>query len=416
MEKPVTLKSNKVSNHIPDDASLSILSKVPIKSLKRFECVCKQWSILFQNPFFINIYRHHIIHTNHSDSDYDDDDDVSLILQHIILVNRASPAFTFVSNFYFVSGETFENRVKFNSPLPLQVLGTAINIVGSISINGTLCLTNLLNDERNIVLWNPYTDEFNVIPPSPVESSFYRTFDSFIHGFGYDHLNHDYKVIRYVEFNSLTGDQFFSRGISWDDPLYKNVPLEPLWEIYSLKNNSWKKIDVDMSMVMRPETAKGIIRFYLDGMCHWWDEIDKDNDGSYFVSFDVRNEVCFTTPMPLDIDDAFDLRLVKRHLVMLNESIGLISYSQETNTLHISVLGEIGVKESWIKLFIIGSLPYIDYPVEAGRNGDIFLVKKDGELVCFNLDTQIIKELGVEGLESGIIIYKKKPSFDQRNK
>ncbi|XP_058728148.1 F-box/kelch-repeat protein At3g06240-like [Vicia villosa] len=407
MEKSVTPRSKRVSNHIPDDVSLSILSKLSLKSLQRFECACKQWSILFENPYFMNTYRNHIIHTNHSHYDYYDDDE-SLILQHAILIDPVvTPGPTHWSTLYFVSGETFENTFKLNFSLPFQVLGPDINIVGSTSINGTLCLSNLLDDERNVVLWNPITDEFNVIPPSHVESSPYRTFIAIVHGFGYDHLNDDYKVIRYVEFNSLSFCEIYCRDLSEDDPSL-DVYEEPVWEIYSLKNHSWKKLDVDMSMVLRPKTGKDLIRFYLDGMCHWWDKIEKDNDGSYFVSFDVSNEVCVTTHMPLEIGDTFDLRSVKRHLVMLNKSIGLISYSEETNTLHVSVLGEIGVKESWTKLFIIGSLPYVDYPVEAGRNGDIFFVKKDGELACFNLDTRTVKELGVEGIMSQMVIYKKK--------
>jgi hypothetical protein len=84
----------------------------------------------------------------------------------------------------------------------------------------------------------------------------------------------------------------------------------------------------------------------------------------------------------------------------------LISYSGEIGTLHVSILGEIGVKKSWTKLFIVGPLPHVHCPIEAGKNGDIFLKKKDGGLPCFNLVTQTIKELGVEGLMSRIVIYK----------
>jgi hypothetical protein len=120
----------------------------------------------------------------------------------------------------------------------------------------------------------------------------------------------------------------------------------------------------------------------------------------------VSNEVFFTTPMPSQVDDTFDLTLVKRQLVMLNGSIALISYSGKTATLHVSILGEIGVKESWTKLFIVGPLPHVDSPIGAGKNGDIFFIKNDGELACFNLVTQTIKELGVEGLMSEIVIYK----------
>ncbi|XP_045807594.1 uncharacterized protein LOC123901480 [Trifolium pratense] len=306
---------------------------------------------------------------------------------------------------YFISGERFENRVELNWSLPLEVLGSDIYIVGSTSINDILCLTNIWDAESKLVLWNPITDELNVIPPSLVESVPCTKVIPFIHGIGYDRLRDDYKVIRHVEFDGRSFDFLFDRVLSMEEDLA--ISKEPLWEIYSLKSNSWKKFDVDMSMLMNPSTKEDIAQFYMDGMCHWWDNVEKDSsDETYFVSFDVSNEVFFTTPMPSQVDDTFDLRLVKRQLVILNGSIALISYSGETTFLHISILGEIGVKESWTKLFIVGPLPHVDYPIGAGKNGDIFFVKKDEELACFNLDTRTIKELGVKGDMSQIVIYK----------
>lgn len=47
MAKSVSEK--KVRNHIPNDLAFSILSKLPLKSFKRFECVCKPWALLFEN-------------------------------------------------------------------------------------------------------------------------------------------------------------------------------------------------------------------------------------------------------------------------------------------------------------------------------------------------------------------------------
>ncbi|GAU21381.1 hypothetical protein TSUD_32100 [Trifolium subterraneum] len=294
----------------------------------------------------------------------------------------------------------FDIALSILSKLPPKSL-RHIYIVGSISINGFLCLTNILDAESKLVLWNPITYEFNVIPPSPVESVPCTKVIPFIHGIGYDHLKDDYKVIRRVEFDNRSFDFLFDRELSMEEDLA--ISKEPLWEIYSLRSNSWKKLDVDMSMVMFPEEVEYIARFYMDGMCHWWDNVEKDSsDKTYFVSFDVSNEVFFTTPMP-DVDDTFDLRLVKRRLVMLNGSIT----SWETGTLQISILGEIGVKESWTKLFIVGPLPYFNRPIGAGKNGDIFFVNKDVELACFNLDTGTIVELGIDTDLSQIILIAK---------
>ncbi|KAK2966120.1 hypothetical protein RJ640_018373, partial [Escallonia rubra] len=39
--------------HIPIDTLTDILSWLPVKSLKRFSCVCKSWCSMLENPTFI---------------------------------------------------------------------------------------------------------------------------------------------------------------------------------------------------------------------------------------------------------------------------------------------------------------------------------------------------------------------------
>jgi hypothetical protein len=46
--------------------------------------------------------------------------------------------------------------------------------------------------------------------------------------------------------------------VSW-----KDVPMEPLWKLYSLRSNSRKKIDVDKCVVMFPETREETEWLYI---------------------------------------------------------------------------------------------------------------------------------------------------------
>jgi hypothetical protein len=122
----------------------------------------------------------------------------------------------------------------------------------------------------------------------------------------------------------------------------------------------------------------------------------KTHNERYLLSFDWSNEVFITTPIPSDMnDDMNDYRLVWSRLLLLNGSIALILKHKETATFHISILGELGVKESWTKIFIVGPLPSLEQLVGMGKKGDMFFKKKDGELVWFDLNTHIIKDLGV---------------------
>jgi molecular chaperone HtpG len=151
---------------------------------------------------------------------------------------------------------------------------------------------------------------------------------------------------------------------------------------------------------------------YIDGVCHWLGKQYRKYRpvGSYLVSFYLSNEVSFTTPIPWELDDCFDVRAKWINLVVLNGSIALISYNEETTTFRVSILGQLGFKESWIKLFMVGPLPYIERPIGVGTKGDIFIIRKDKEVAWLNLSTQMIEVLGytTENLHSDcrIINYK----------
>jgi hypothetical protein len=114
--------------------------------------------------------------------------------------------------------------------------------------------------------------------------------------------------------------------------------------------------------------------------------------------------------IPSDYDRSY--RFVERQLVILNESIALISITDlERTTIHISILGEFGVKESWTKLFTIPCIPAsIHYFIGVGSLSNIVFVKKnDGKLACIDLNTKIIEEVDVK-IERYVFVGKYKKS------
>jgi molecular chaperone HtpG len=354
-----SLTTEKVSNHIPEDLAFSVLSKLPLKSLKRFGCVSKTWSLLFQIPNFLSKFRNNCISIPHSYYN-----DTSLLLHQVVYNNHDNiPVFSLHSLF----GERFENRFKLDFPNPFQQENPSFYILGSGSITGILCLY-----QRNkVVLWNPTTDEFKVIPPSSAESvATYWSAIAQLHGFGYDHVTDDYKIIRYVCYFERTDEIRLPSEVQWGE-----IDYEPLWEIYSLRCNSWRKIDVDIPTDWEVCSEQ---RLFMGGICHWCSRCKNNGEDQHFlVSFDLTNELSFTTLIPfLDIDANEKCNFVQRNLTMLNGSIASISWYLHTSTFHISVLGELGVKESWTKLFVVGPLPYIAYPIGDGKNGHIFFRKK----------------------------------------
>ncbi|KAK2377856.1 F-box/kelch-repeat protein [Trifolium repens] len=392
MDKLVVATTENVSNHIYDDVALVILSKLPIKSLFRFLCVNKSWSLMFQNPYFMDIFRRNFLYKNHS---YDND--TSLLLHHIAIEHWHLPC-EYEPKLYSLSSE--KSMLKLDWPNPFQE--QCDFDINGYSVNGIFCIEraawvdgirNKIEELGRFVLWNPATDECKVTSPSPFAFEF-PWLDPFIdfHGFGYDQVCDDYKVVRHIRFHPITDEDFVE---TWKDGYGFH---ESLWEIYSLNYNCWRKLDLDM-----PTQYFG--QAYTDGVCHWCCEGEID-DENILVSFDLKNETFVKTFIPSNMD-YIDSVFIFRNLIMLNGSIGLISNYAETSTFHVSILGEVGIKESWIKLFIVDLLPCVEHPIGIGNKGDIFFRKNDGELVWFNLYTQKIEELGVKG-ESNcqIMIYK----------
>jgi molecular chaperone HtpG len=387
-KKSVVGTNEKVSNYIYDDIVFSVLSKLPFKSLKRFECTCKSWSLLFENYIFMNMFRNNFLSMMHRCS-YHDQASLLLLEYH-------------QNCLYSLSRESFENIIKLDFSNPFeQEEGEDGTLCIFDSINGTLCLYQ--QTSCKLALWNQATNEYKHIPPSPVESyipdaaKHFCVLSSHPHGFGYDRRTCDYKVIRHVYFHTFHYEDYEDYEYVPSEDVFGDACLDPLWEIYSLKSNSWKKLDVDM-----PHRSLTIImgtQVYMDGVSHWLSGELLLGRGSSFepkcicvVSFDLSTEVFFTTPIPSDIDDMFDVEVRWKNLFVSNGSITLISYHENTSTFHISILGELGIKESWTRLFIVKAPTCIWNFVSVGTKGRIFLRREDGKLTWFDLSTQKFEE------------------------
>jgi len=236
--------SNKVSNyshnHVHDDIALSILSKLPIKSLTRFTCAKKSWSLLFQNPTFMNMFR-----TNFFLPKHDEVDDATRLL-----LKEESRCYTPEEYPCILSGERFENRVSLDWPPPFQwddnEFPLSLMILGSASVNGALCLYKGLKT----VLSNPATAEFKIIPLSlppefkiispslkPYELQPYEDiipFQSPPRGFGYDSVRDDFKVIRKVQYHSdFKGEWVYLPNKDdpfWETDLHELDMNDNFWE------------------------------------------------------------------------------------------------------------------------------------------------------------------------------------------
>lgn len=123
--------SEKLRNHIPYDLTFFILSKLPSKSLKKFGCVHKLWTLVFQNLYFMNMFHNNFISNNHSYCD---------VLSLLRRPTMSSILSGFNSSLFSLSGERFQNSIiKIDWPNPFQEDDPAFLIKGSTSVIGILC-------------------------------------------------------------------------------------------------------------------------------------------------------------------------------------------------------------------------------------------------------------------------------------
>ncbi|KAK1367958.1 hypothetical protein POM88_034050 [Heracleum sosnowskyi] len=102
---------------------------------------------------------------------------------------------------------------------PLKTLISGADFVGAA--NGLVCVSK--NQMNEFLVFNPSTRKSRKIPSAPAEFlRYFHMMETSLCGFGYDHVNDDYKVVKIAEcYLQLRGIMAIA---------------------YSLKTNSWKRI------------------------------------------------------------------------------------------------------------------------------------------------------------------------------
>ncbi|TXG75095.1 hypothetical protein ES332_1Z016400v1 [Gossypium tomentosum] len=329
---------------LPEALVMEILSMLPVKSLTRFNCVCKYWCSSFQTPHFISKNYHNNLENNNLN----------------LLLSRCD-------------GNTFQ---PYLSPLSNEKDQNYIDDSPSVygACHGLLCLFDSSKDKAAI--WNPSTREFKILPPSSIQrppyfSPFeetYLTLDDVSFNdaaFGFDSKTDDYKFIRFVTLTFVNSEEEYAHPHF----IYQV-------ELYSLRSNSWKEIPY-------PDynpNGKTLGNNYVDGICYW-----KTETGAYLdfrgliLSFDMRNEKFSVLPIP-EFVGSFPEYYVD--LLVFNGSLGAIVYPlQRIDTSFDLWVTSEGV---WTKQFNIKSIPGVVHPLGFGKN-----------VLVFDASTQELKELEI---------------------
>ncbi|XP_054797553.1 F-box/kelch-repeat protein At3g23880-like [Prosopis cineraria] len=257
--KPLIMEGDHNNAFLPDDIMINILKRLPVKSLIRFQCVCKHWRNLLKTPSFIADHLHHSGHQN-----------PSLLFQW-----HQSKS----SNYQLSLLDRNMQLLEVHNA-PLIDYFSDVHIFGSS--NGLLCLLLIDDDSsyRSILLWNPATREARHVPITM--SDFQGVCDI---GFGYSPIVDDYKIV--IIYSRRDGAPFKVNQV----------------EVYSLSTKSWKEIEFGVleGVSVSTETVTA------NGSMFWFGfNVDEDDDEDIYefddygsiVSFDIANEVFTLIPMP----------------------------------------------------------------------------------------------------------------------
>ncbi|XP_057796008.1 F-box/kelch-repeat protein At3g23880-like [Salvia miltiorrhiza] len=168
----------------PRDIMIAILTRLPVKSLFRFRCVCKPWSGLVFNPSFIKLH-------------------TTLSLES----PRPRAAQTHLLNCPVLS--VHPNRVAPSDAADLWL----------DHCNGMVCMTRPSYTQK-IVLWNPATNLWKILPDSTVRFGAAQMVSL---GFGCNADGDDFKVVRIA--------------------CMKGRKMKTVVEVYSSKSGSWRTIE-----------------------------------------------------------------------------------------------------------------------------------------------------------------------------
>ncbi|XP_059450108.1 F-box/kelch-repeat protein At3g06240-like [Corylus avellana] len=385
-----------MSEYLPNEAIIEILSRLPVKSLMRFRCVCKTWYSLISSPYFVATHLNHALSNPH------------LLLHHLdYQLNKER--FTLHSFDEPFPRNHFTKHLDYSSPaihilllsldqeieekggffaypsdfIELRCLHQRVNsflyVVGSS--NGLLCLADDVfgNKVGLFVLWNPSIQKAISLPEPNIG---FRSYGSFIHslGFGYDRKTDDYKLVRLVYLEGTTNIRF------------NDVP--PLVEIYTLRTGAWRSVEAPGPPYVIEMWSSSV---FLNGAVHWPAHTPRQQGAfrNVIVLFDMEDEAFLEVAMPKSLQGAEHLNVT---VATVDGLLALVPFNESGNEEFHSVwvMKEYGVAESWTKLFDIDIGERLERVIGVTKNGEVLLTKA-GKLFSYGPSSQQTLDLHICG-------------------
>lgn len=266
---------------LPFDLISEILSRLSVKLLLQFRCVCKLWNSLISDHKFAR--KHFKLSTTHN--------------LHVTSCDYSLDRFVLKSySLQTLFIDTTTNFTQLECPFKcIHQHNNVYYIVGSC--HGILCLSDYLG--RSVKLWNPSIRKFKELPL--FENSHHELDVELRYGFGYDYVSHNYKVV--ALYNSFHIDNTKAK-------------------IHTLGTDSWRSIQMLPYLVyFSDDDQLGSGRYVSDTIN--WLAYTSLKIPPFIISFDMDKESCQKILLPKHVET----NVIVPQLYVLKDCLCIITYN-----------------------------------------------------------------------------------------
>jgi len=343
---------------LPPEILTEILSRLPVISLLRFRSTSKSLKFLIDSNKFINLHlrnspnRSLILQIKFDIYQLEIDDDFS---------HPNIPRLLLPHNHPFTSNSEVNNTIT--------LIGSCNGLL-AVS-HGVISFTHP-NAPNEIAIWNPSTGKHRIIPflplpiPNILQSENPNRGCLCVHGFGFDQITGDYKLLR------------ISHLLDLQNPFY-----DPHVRLFSLKTNSWKIIP-NLPYALYYNLTMGV--FVENSSSLHWVASRKIQpfQSDLILAFNLTLETFNEVPLPDEIGEEVNSKSFKIRVAVLGGCLCMTVDYKDTK-IDVWVMKEYGCRDSWCKFFTLVKSCFDDLPVESLR---LLGYSFDGKKVLLRVDVE----------------------------
>lgn len=361
---------------LPIHILYDIISRLPLETIFSCKCVCRVFLNIIKDPFFAKIHLTKAPSTS-----------AALIVQEDQLpFGNFHPYMLDLDDTPARSSSSSDHHPCHQHFLSWQSHGLTQRNVNCCffkgnatlisSCNGLLCLYSPASGEPLYCICNPISGECMALPP-PISSTSGYTYLNHS-GFGFCPKTNKYKVIRFMSFTS-------------SDPFMVST-LRTVALVHTVGTKSWRNI----GNAPCPETG-GSFDSLLCNSLHWITNSRTTSD--LISSFDLETEKFRPVPVPAHFGPEYVSKISWISVGVLGERL-CVCYTLGDAQFEVCVMKEYGVRESWIKEFVIDVKFYcgvqvedLQQPIKFSNNGELLLISRFNFLVSYSPQKGTFREI-----------------------